>query len=191
MKLTENSVQQVLQPFQSFTNNFDIVGNDIDKLISLSSGMEATEKVTTNLLTIEKLGKKLFHNFIQTRLVDKDLSFHEPLQKNKITTSANQQQKTVRTQTTKKSVEKIIAQRDLFGQLLLLSTEDNLDLQKVMEYLLGPIAWASATPNGMPIKTNNTNSKKNKLFILVQKSHNTFMLSMTTLVFILHWLAYL
>ncbi|GFR97069.1 hypothetical protein ElyMa_002737100 [Elysia marginata] len=32
--------------------------------------------------------------------------------------------------------------------------ENDLDLQKVIEYPLGPIAWALATPDGMPIKTN-------------------------------------
>ena len=48
---------------------------------------------------------------------------------------------------------KLTAQRNVFGQLLLLSQENNLDLQKVMEYPLGPVPWALGTADGMPIKT--------------------------------------
>ena len=40
---------------------------------------------------------------------------------------------------------KLTAQRNVFGQLLLLSQENNLDLQKVMEYPLGPVPWALGT----------------------------------------------
>ena len=42
----------------------------------------------------------------------------------------------------------------MFGQLLMLSTENSLDFQKVMEYPLGPVPWALATPDGFLIKTN-------------------------------------
>ena len=42
----------------------------------------------------------------------------------------------------------------MFGQLLMLSTENNLDIRKVMEYPLGPVPWALATSDGFPIKTN-------------------------------------
>ena len=48
---------------------------------------------------------------------------------------------------------KLKAQRNIFGQLLILSEENNLDLQKVMEYPLGPVPWSLATADGMPIKT--------------------------------------
>ena len=48
---------------------------------------------------------------------------------------------------------KLKAQRNIFGQLLMLSQENNLDLQKVMEFPLGPVPWSLATADGMPIKT--------------------------------------
>ena len=35
----------------------------------------------------------------------------------------------------------------------MLSQENNLDLQKVMEYPLGPAPWALGIADGMPIKT--------------------------------------
>ena len=49
---------------------------------------------------------------------------------------------------------KVTAQRNVFGQLLFLTQENNIDLLKVMAYPLGPVPWSLATADGMPIKTN-------------------------------------
>ncbi|GFR95662.1 hypothetical protein ElyMa_000950000 [Elysia marginata] len=151
MKLTENNVKSVVHSFESFTNPFDIVG--YDKLVSLSSGVEATEEVTKDILSIEKGGQEMYENFIQTRLIDKSVSFHAPISRNKKKTFAHLQS-TVKVKTSKKNEVKITAQRNLFGQLLMLSQENDLDIQKVMEYPLGPVPWALATPDGMPMKIN-------------------------------------
>ena len=45
----------------------------------------------------------------------------------------------------------------------MLFQDNGLDIQKVMEYPLGPVPWSSATSDGMPIKTNKAVLKKNKL----------------------------
>ncbi|GFS21423.1 hypothetical protein ElyMa_001594000 [Elysia marginata] len=148
MKLTENNVKSVVHSFESFTNRFDIVG--YDKLVSLSSGMKATEEVTKDILSIEKGGQEMYKNFIQTRLIDKSVSFHALISRNKNKTFTHLQS-TVKVKTSKKNEMKITAQRNLFGQLLMLSQEN--DLQKVMEYPLGPVPWALTTPDGMPMKT--------------------------------------
>ena len=55
--------------------------------------------------------------------------------------------------TSKEQIVKLTAQRNIFGQLLVLSQENNVNLQKVMEYPLGPVPWALGTADGMPIKT--------------------------------------
>ena len=151
MKLSEKNVRRVVHAFESFTNLFDIVG--YDKLIPLSLGVEATEDVTEDIMSIEKGDEVLFKNFIQTRLVEKSVSFHAPIKRNKTKTFAHLQS-TVKVKTSKKNVVKITAQRNLFGQLLMLSHDNDLDIQRVMEYPLGPVPWSLATPDGMLIKTN-------------------------------------
>ncbi|GFN80351.1 hypothetical protein PoB_000685700 [Plakobranchus ocellatus] len=42
----------------------------------------------------------------------------------------------------------------MFEQLLMLSTENDLDLKMVMEYPLELVPWALATPDGFPAKAN-------------------------------------
>lgn len=115
IRQSEKSVRSVQKSFETFINPFDDVGNN--KLISLSSGMEATEKVTADLLSIEKDGKLLYENFVKTTLAEKSHSFHAPLKRTKKGTFAliATQQKTVKLKTAKKQEVKITAQRNMFG----------------------------------------------------------------------------
>ena len=50
----------------------------------------------------------------------------------------------------KSKTVQISAQLNLFGQLLILSEDNNLSLQKVLEY---PIGSTLATPDGLPVNT--------------------------------------
>ena len=48
---------------------------------------------------------------------------------------------------------KIIAQRNVYGQLLMTSQEHSIDLEKLFSYPLGPVPWSLATGDGRPEKT--------------------------------------
>ena len=61
----------------------------------------------------------------------------------------------VRTLKKKKNKEiKVKVQRNLSGQLLVLSLEHEIDIQKVLCYPLSPVPWSLSTSNGLPLKTN-------------------------------------
>ena len=74
------------------------------------------------------------------------------MQKNKTKTFSSL--KKVATLKRDKNVIKIKAQRNLFGQLLVLSQEHNIDLQKVLQYPLTPTPWSLASSDGSLLKTN-------------------------------------
>ena len=151
MKKSEKNVKKVIQSFKSFANPFEI--NENNTMISLSSGLQATDKVQKDLLTVQEDGKTQYQNFIKERLLEeKTISFHDPIKRNRKQTF-NSLSKKVFMKTSKKQEVKLTAQRNIFGQLLVLSQENNIDLQKVLEYPLGPVPWSLATADGMPIKT--------------------------------------
>ena len=60
---------------------------------------------------------------------------HAPIIRNKTKIFAHQQS-AVKVKTSKKHEMEITAQRNLFEQLLMLSQDNDLDIQKVMEYPL-------------------------------------------------------
>ncbi|KAL8619062.1 hypothetical protein ACOMHN_020760 [Nucella lapillus] len=121
------------------------------------------ESVQEALLSADTRGKEAFNIFITERLVNKTLSFHAPLKKVGLKTFASvHKTKTVRASSNK--TIQVAAQRDIFGQLMMISQENNINLQKVMCYPLSPIPWSMATPDGMPAKTD-----KSKLMQLLEK----------------------
>ena len=89
-------------------------------------------------------------NFVKNRLKEKTVNFHKPLGtvKTKIFTSLK------RTTIKGKNQITIKEQRNLFGQLLVLSQEHSVDLQKVLQYPLTPTLWYLASPDGLFLKTN-------------------------------------
>ena len=68
---------------------------------------------------------------------------------------------------TKKSKE-ILAERNVFGQLVLLAVESDIDLQRVLSFPLGPMPWPLSTADGTPVKTD-----KAKLLHLLAKDVQT------------------
>lgn len=50
-------------------------------------------------------------------------------------------------------VTQIRAERNVFGQLVLLAVQNGIDLETTMSFPLGPVPWALATADGMPTKT--------------------------------------
>ena len=47
----------------------------------------------------------------------------------------------------------IKAERNIFGQLVLLSEDNNISIERALTYPLGPVPWALATADGSPMKT--------------------------------------
>ena len=112
----------------------------------------ASEPVSDDLLSVNYKGQEQFNEFVQKCLVEKEQSLHKPIKKTSLKTFQNCQ-KSVSVKTSKQQKVQIVAQRNIFGELLMLSTDHELDLQKVLAYPLSPIPWALATPDGLLTKT--------------------------------------
>ena len=82
-----------------------------------------------------------------------NIPFHAPLKRNKLKTFTSLS-KVVSVKSSGKKEIKIKTQRNLFGQLLILSQVHNIDLEKVLTYPLNTVPWAMATSDGFPLKTN-------------------------------------
>lgn len=97
--------------------------------------------------------RKAHINFVQERLVNKKISLHEPISKQKLKTFASLL-KSAKVTATSKKTKQITAERNVFGQLVMLALDNDIDMQRVLNYPLGPVAWALAMSDGIPLKTN-------------------------------------
>lgn len=157
---SESDVQSLLAAFDGFVNPFQV---DVkDKLFCLSSGAPATSKIESDLLNADAIGQKAFNEFVTDRLVNKSVSFHQPIPRKTLSTFSSMKERRNVTSAANKQIE-IRAERNLFGQLLMISQENNISLEKTLSFPLSPIPWALATADGLPVKTD-----KSKLLHLLE-----------------------
>ena len=132
----------LITAFHNFINPFKVEVKE--DLFFISSGARALHEVANDILNTEAVGKAAFKTFIQKRLVVKTLKFLKMF---------GSLEKKKKLNFSKMKIVQISAQRNLFGQLLILSEDNNLSLQKVLQYPLGSVSWALTTPGGLPVKT--------------------------------------
>ena len=107
-----------------------LIGNTLDfEKIRWGDGLVCLSSNYSYVLKVDEFGKEAFKHFVQTRLVAKTVPFHSPLKKQKPKTLG----KTVihkKVTSTKKKVVQIAAQINVFEQMLVLSDEHNVRLEK-------------------------------------------------------------
>ena len=148
---SEKDVKRVIGAIAGFTDPFSSEINS-NKLYCLSSGFPSKLDVIDDLLKAYNIGQSNIKDFIKERLEDKTTGFHEPIKRNKLKTfAANEVTKHVTSSQNK--ISQIRAERNIFGQLVLLSIDHDVDLELTLSFPLGPVPWSLATADGMPTKT--------------------------------------
>lgn len=150
VKKSEEDVHRVTEAISNFINPFEIEEKEV--LFCLSSGAPAPKEVEEDLLAAETRGTEAHTAFVKDRLVDKTKSFHDPIKRQNLKTFASLA-KTVKVSGTENKSKQIKAERNVFGQLILLALEHNISMEKVLAYPLGPVPWSLATADGFPVKT--------------------------------------
>ena len=122
------------------------------KLLSISSGIEASEKVVEDLLNARKLGQKGMEQFVAERIHSNEKEFYEPVKKMNLATFKNL------TKVVKVSVkDRMIPlkyHRDVFGQISIIMQKRHIDMKEVLSFPLEPLAWSLAGVAGDLKKTN-------------------------------------
>ena len=160
---SEKAVTRVVTAFQNFINPFTV--SDKQSLYCISSGKPVPDNAAIDLLSIDDHGSKAYDAFVNDRLVEKSTSFHAPIKKMNLKTFASIATKKTVTGANKKSKE-LAAERNLFGQLILLAVAHSISLEKVLMYPLGPVPWSLATADGSPTRTD-----KSKLLHKLEEGH--------------------
>lgn len=148
---SEANVVKIQEAISGFLNPFH-TDNCTDDLYCVSSGKPTKPEVSADLLNASNIGNEAMQTFVKDRLVDKTVAFHAPIKRNKLKTFAT----TSTTKVIKSSENKLMqikAERNVFGQLVLLSVQHDIDLELTLSYPLGPVPWSLATADGMPAKT--------------------------------------
>jgi len=153
LQRSEQNVQQVLAAFKQFQNPFHIGTEHQSSLLCISSGRPASDAVAEDLVHYVTVDGAAADDFLQTRLINNSVSFQKPIKKLWLKAFQSSAAVKVLTTTQKKTVQ-VKAERNLLGQLLMLSQVNEISLKKLFQYQLGPIPWSIATADGAMVKTN-------------------------------------
>jgi len=130
VKHRHRDLLNVRAAFGNFLNPMQTGEDEDSMLYCVSSDQLASDAVSASLLSYVSVGEEAAVTFIQQRLVEKSVTFHQPMHKLKLKTF---QAMAVRKQlaSSKQKTVKVNAERNLLGQLLMLP-EDLTEQQRNM-----------------------------------------------------------
>ena len=121
-------------------------------LYCLSTGKAVPDDVKEDLLEWNTKGKQWMEEFREDCFADPD-RFEKPIRRRKIKNFASAAVK-VKMPPKDAKMKELEGTRDLFGNLLYLSSKEDLDLEKVFEYPLTPVPLSLASIDGSMHTTN-------------------------------------
>ena len=112
------------------------------RLIHLSSGLECTNEVESDMVDAEKKGKEASVTFLEKRIESNELDLYIAIPKMKLKTFASMKMK--KTCSIKERNITLRADRGVFARLLVICGKREISLKDVFAYSLGPIPWSLA-----------------------------------------------
>lgn len=149
--LDETVVSTCQNVIASWTNPF--VKNV--QLVSLSSGIAATDEVLNDLLSASAIGAKQLKEFVTSRIETSNVKFHDPIKKNKLKTFSSLSKKI--TVKVKERMMTIKADRQTFARLMVIQKSRCVHLKDVLCYELSSVPLSLANPDGSLAKTTKVN----------------------------------
>jgi len=142
-------------------NPFDISEYEGEKLplINIASGTVAPTDVCESLLSAKEQGKNAMDEFVQERLVLGETNFWEPIKKTNIKTFQSLT-KPIKVTKDKQNLKIINIDRQVYGRLLVISKDRDVDLKNVLSYELAPVPLSLANMDGSLRKTQKSNLLK-------------------------------
>lgn len=141
LKAFMDTIKRSINPFDS--------NLDTGVLYNIATGRAAPDETAAFLLNIEETGTQLREIFISECAESND-RFEKPIKRNPILNFSVSSKKLVKIGS---KVQEVRMQRDLFGRMLGVSMEQNIDVAKVLSYPLTPVPMAMCHLDGTMCKT--------------------------------------
>ena len=126
---------------------------DQDEFVTLSISTVAPPNVANDLLEAHRIGEEAYQSFKQECLEASSpkMQFHDKRTKKKLKTFSDSRKKSRNQQETKHAA--LMADRKLFGHMVLVAQSRDLRMSDVLVHPLGPLPWALANDDGSLRKT--------------------------------------
>ena len=116
-------------------------------LRNICTGTVLPEAVSKELLEARTKGDLLMKNFVEKRLIEKEVSFFNPMPKTKLKTFATAVKKVTVSDSKEKTIVSVNADRQLFGRLVVVAKSRDIDLKSVLEHELSNVPLSLEKPD--------------------------------------------
>ena len=156
----EDDVQRLMSHFRRYD-----VFRKTENLVVVTTGDVASEETKQDLLGAEEIGKTIVNDFVQDRLIKKEVKFHDSLKQQKLKTFENLY--SVPVSLDKEKTVAIKADRDLLRRAVVaLESGREVDVDTLLQRELSPVPLSIATLDGCLRLT----SSKSDLGNILQKN---------------------
>ena len=122
------------------------------KLMSISTGVLATEKVPSDMSSAKKKGEAAFYTFVKSRLSnEKTMCIFDPMKKMKLSTFSIMNK--IKTCRVNSKIIPVEASKEPFAKVSLVAQIRSLNMRSVFKFLLWPLPWSLAESIGTLKKT--------------------------------------
>ena len=115
-------------------------------LVSISTGIQTTDRVTQDMLKARDLGQKSMEAFLTDRLCNSESSIFDPIKKLKLATFATMNKKKI-CKLKGKEIS-LRSSKDLFCKVTIIAQKRSINLNQLFEYPLGPLPLSLAETVG-------------------------------------------
>ena len=146
----EEAVNAVVGLIKDWVNPFA----EKQDLVSISTAKVAPRDIVFDLMNAREIGENNYAVFRYERLESEPplKKFHDPMKMNKLKTFSNMCKKKEVKSSGRVTILK--ADRSLFGRIIVMAQNRNLQMDVILSHPLGPLPWALSTPDGLLRKTN-------------------------------------
>ena len=152
IRRSEKLVESVIEVLtEDYINPFQ-ADVEKDKIVCLSSGVPVSQEIADSLLSLENNGKNQYKDFVNKRILTKEIAIHNPIKRNPIKNFNTSRRKTV-LKGGKKTIE---VNRNILAKLFSISLkqDEKIDFQKALVFPLSEVPLSLCNPDGSMKKTN-------------------------------------
>ena len=121
-------------------------------LISISTGVLASEKVASDITSAKEIGETAFYTSVKSRLSnEKTMCIFDPMKKMKLSTFSSMIK--IKTCRVNSKIIPVQSSKELFANVSLVAQIRSLNMRSVFKFPLGPLPWSLAEPIGTLKKT--------------------------------------
>ena len=118
------------------------------QLMSISTGVLATEKVASDMSSAKEKGETAFYTFVKIRLSNEKTMYTLDPMKKKMKLSTFSSMNKIKTCRVYSKITPVQASKELFAKVSFVAQIRSLNIRSVFNFPLGPLPWSLAEPIG-------------------------------------------